>query len=71
MVIILGSDCEINFDECSSGPCLNNATCNDEVNGYKCGCLPGFVGVHCEVDINECASDPCRGNHACLDKVEN
>lgn len=40
----LGDECEENFDECDSNPCLNNATCIDGVNGYICQCLAGYSG---------------------------
>ena len=35
------------FDECAIGPCGNNATCRDLINGYQCLCLPGYTGDHC------------------------
>ena len=36
------------IDECASNPCENGASCTDEVNGYNCGCAPGYTGTHCE-----------------------
>ena len=36
------------IDECSSNPCLNGATCKDNVNGYTCDCVPGFTDVLCQ-----------------------
>lgn len=36
------------IDECDSDPCLNNATCNDLINGYNCSCAAGFDGILCE-----------------------
>ena len=38
----------LDIDECASSPCVNLATCEDELNGYFCICLPGFMGLHCE-----------------------
>ena len=34
-------------DDCYPNPCLNNGTCTDGVNDYKCTCVPGFVGKNC------------------------
>merc|ERR1719415_409737 len=63
---------DINTDdvnECDSNPCLNGATCLDQVNKYKCQCKPGYQGIRCEVDFNECASNPCLNGATCLDQV--
>ncbi len=35
-------------DECDSDPCLNGATCLDELDGYTCSCASGNYGTHCE-----------------------
>ncbi len=36
-------------DECSSSPCMYEGTCQDEIDHYKCECLPGYNGTHCEI----------------------
>jgi hypothetical protein len=42
-----GKLCERRVSECDSSPCLNNATCVDNVNGnFSCDCLPGYEGIH-------------------------
>ena len=37
----------IEVDECASFPCLNNCTCMDQINEYRCKCGEGFTGVIC------------------------
>ena len=59
----------MNIDECASRPCVNNGTCTDQINDYKCDCLPGFKGKQCEREINECLPKPCLNNATCMDKV--
>ena len=39
-----GDQCETDFDECSSDPCVNGASCEEGVNEYMCRCLDGFMG---------------------------
>ena len=41
--VLLSSD----TDDCYPNPCLNNGTCTDGVNDYKCTCVPGFAGKNC------------------------
>lgn len=36
-------------NECHSSPCHNGASCTDEINGYLCTCMPGFVGTNCAI----------------------
>ena len=38
----------IDFDECTSGPCQNNATCVDGFNDHMCLCMAGYTGDVCE-----------------------
>ena len=40
------------IDECASNPCVNDATCVDNVNGYTCNCAVGYTGTHCEQGVN-------------------
>ncbi|KAG8517651.1 Neurogenic locus notch protein 2, partial [Galemys pyrenaicus] len=63
-----GVNCEINFDDCASNPCVNGA-CLDGVNRYSCVCSPGFTGPRCNIDIDECASSPCRKGATCVNDV--
>jgi len=41
-------------DECQSRPCMNRATCIDEVNAYSCTCFYGYTGTNCEIGRFEC-----------------
>lgn len=40
----LGSNCEINENDCASNPC-KHGLCQDGINEYKCLCSPGYAGV--------------------------
>lgn len=47
-----GKICQVDEDDCKSNPCLNGATCQDEVATYTCRCAPGFNGSRCETGID-------------------
>jgi len=36
-----GVFCEINSNECASGPCEHEGVCHDKIDGYICICPPG------------------------------
>ncbi|XP_069493270.1 vitamin K-dependent protein Z [Ambystoma mexicanum] len=49
--------------QCSSSPCLNNATCTNTIRSYKCSCAEGYKGTVCQFAHNECypqMSDGCQ-----------
>ncbi len=37
------------IDDCLPGPCLNNGTCEDGINSYRCHCSQGFTGPTCKL----------------------
>ena len=39
----------LEFDECSSSPCLNGGTCTDGINNYTCTCNPSHYGKQCQL----------------------
>ncbi|XP_052248830.1 fibropellin-3-like [Dreissena polymorpha] len=49
-----------------TGPCLNNATCQNSYFGFQsCVCKPGFVGYRCEYGILSCSADICQNGGNC------
>lgn len=44
-----GKQCQTNWDECWSMPCLNGGTCIDGVAAYNCTCPEGFSGKYLSV----------------------
>ncbi|XP_041357484.1 uncharacterized protein LOC121374448 [Gigantopelta aegis] len=41
----------LDIDECLSGPCLNNGTCQDGIYSYNCVCSDTFTGILCETAL--------------------
>lgn len=52
----VGTNCEIDVDECLSSPCLNRAICRDYVNSYSCECRLGFSGTNCQINDDDCTA---------------
>lgn len=55
------------MNDCASEPCFNGATCKDEVDGFRCECLPGWTGSRCESDVGTCQNKPCQNDANCID----
>ena len=47
--LFISTHTEIN--ECLSSPCVNDATCTDNVNSYTCTCVDGYTGTNCETGM--------------------
>ncbi|KAL3870956.1 hypothetical protein ACJMK2_038981 [Sinanodonta woodiana] len=47
---------------CETEPCLNGASCIDNLGFYTCICTPGWTGTNCEVDIQPPVVNGCSGN---------
>ncbi len=56
-------------NQCAPSPCLNGATCIDDVASATCNCAPGYTGQNCAIDINDCLPNPCKGGGLCTDGV--
>lgn len=61
-----GNNCELNYDDCITLPCLNGGSCVDGIDSYTCQCASGYTGLNCSTDVNECSSSPCA-NGVCHD----
>uniref|UniRef100_A0A4W3IZN4 Crumbs cell polarity complex component 2 n=1 Tax=Callorhinchus milii TaxID=7868 RepID=A0A4W3IZN4_CALMI len=63
-----GQRCQININECASGPCLHG-NCTDVVDGYQCTCYQGYMGTNCEQDIDNCVGHLCQNGGSCIDGI--
>ena len=66
-----GKTCDTEIDECAvstANPCLNGATCVDQVNNVSCECAPFYTGRFCETPYDPCGQgySPCENNATCL-----
>jgi len=43
--------CFVDVDECDSFPCMNGATCVDNVDSFTCNCQSGYTGDTCQTGM--------------------
>ena len=41
----------LDIDYCNSNPCMNGATCVDNVSSFTCNCPAGYSGDTCETGM--------------------
>ena len=56
-------------NECSSSPCQNGGTCEDQVGSYICLCTDGYEGSLCEDNSDDCNPNPCLNGGSCTDDI--
>lgn len=52
MLGFAGDQCEYEYNECESSPCLHGGTCTDHIGSYSCSCGRGFTGKRCEEKVS-------------------
>ncbi|KAJ8038778.1 IgGFc-binding protein [Holothuria leucospilota] len=56
------------IDQCTSDPCKNGGTCQNEVGSFTCFCSPPWTGATCETNVDECVGvNDCHQNATCVD----
>eukprot|EP00041_Stephanoeca_diplocostata_P037539 m.1424026 g.1424026 ORF g.1424026 m.1424026 type:complete len:1820 (+) comp25059_c0_seq1:205-5664(+) len=64
-----GSNCDVDIDECASGPCQNGATCVDGIAAFDCLCNGSWMGPTCNIP-DLCAENPCNSQGNCSQPAE-
>ncbi|ELW47487.1 Coagulation factor VII [Tupaia chinensis] len=60
-----------NGDQCSSNPCQNGGSCQDQLQSYICFCRAGFEGRNCETNKSQqlmCVNDNGGCQQYCHDR---
>ncbi|WAR06696.1 DLL1-like protein, partial [Mya arenaria] len=57
--------CMPDTDDCALMPCMNNGTCTDLVDDFKCTCPGGISGRRCE-HATSCDNGPCQNGGRCV-----
>lgn len=61
----MGTNCDVDIDECADGPCNNGATCVDGVAAFECLCNGSWMGPTCSIP-DLCAENPCNSTEYCM-----
>ena len=61
-----GTNCTVDYDECSDTPCKNSGKCTNLPNSFSCECLDGFSGTDCSDVLPVCDRKPCKNNGSCF-----
>lgn len=59
-----GAHCHLP-DHCHTNPCQNGGTCQPLADGYRCQCVPGYVGDLCRSEVDYCVAKPCANGGSC------
>uniref|UniRef100_A0A914UJI5 Uncharacterized protein n=1 Tax=Plectus sambesii TaxID=2011161 RepID=A0A914UJI5_9BILA len=63
----VGEFCSVRKNSCYDSPCLNGATCTDELEQPTCHCTHGWTGQICATQIDHCEpNNPCENGGTCL-----
>ncbi|XP_052810007.1 delta-like protein 1 [Mya arenaria] len=57
--------CMPDTDDCAPMPCMNNGSCTDLEDDFKCTCPEGFAGRNCEYATG-CDTGPCQNGGRCI-----
>ncbi|PVD35988.1 hypothetical protein C0Q70_02958 [Pomacea canaliculata] len=49
-----GRNCDSDFNECSSNPCLNGGTCINSIGSFRCQCSSNYNGNLCQSAQQSC-----------------
>ena len=60
-----GDNCQENFDDCYSNPCLYGGSCKDGLQDFTCSCPVGTSGTDCSHNPDECLGSPCLNGGTC------